>query len=234
MSITVLVVEDEADIRDLVCLHLKHAGMNALACTSAEQARAVLVSNPVDMAIVDWMLPGESGISLVRQWRQDARLKTLPILMLTARGREGDKIEGFDAGADDYLVKPFSPRELIARVQALRRRSGHDAEPTVMQFRELLVDVAAQRVAVAGSSLELSPTEYRLLLTFLKNRDRVLTRAVILDKVWSNEMSIDERTVDVHVRRLRRALRAAVKPGYDEMIETVRGGGYRMAAENER
>ncbi len=234
MSITVLVVEDEADIRDLVCLHLKHAGMNSLPCNSAEEARAALAGRPVDMAIVDWMLPGESGINLVREWRQHARLKSLPILMLTARGREGDKIEGFDAGADDYLVKPFSPRELIARLQALRRRSGHDAEPSVMQYRELVLDIAAQRVAVAGVSVELSPTEYRLLLAFLKNRDRVLTRAAILDKVWSNEMSIDERTVDVHVRRLRLALRAAAKPGYDEMIETVRGGGYRTAAEHER
>jgi two-component system, OmpR family, phosphate regulon response regulator PhoB len=233
MSITVLVVEDEADIRDLVCLHLKHAGLNALPCESAEQARSQLASHMVDMAIVDWMLPGDSGINLVRQWRQDARLKSLPILMLTARGREGDKIEGFDAGADDYLVKPFSPRELIARILALQRRSGHDAQPKRIQYRSLVLDINAQRVSVGGIVLELSPTEYRLLFMFLKNPDRVLTRAVILDKVWSNEFSIDERTVDVHVRRLRLALRAAAQPGYDEMIETVRGGGYRLAVEHD-
>jgi two-component system, OmpR family, phosphate regulon response regulator PhoB len=233
MSITVLVVEDEADIRDLVCLHLKHAGMNALACESAEHARSTLASSAVDMAIVDWMLPGDSGINLVRQWRQDPRLKSLPILMLTARGREGDKIEGFDAGADDYLVKPFSPRELVARILALQRRSGHDAQPKRIQYRKLVLDMDAQRVTIDGVTIELSPTEYRLLLTFLKNQDRVLTRAVILDKVWSNELSIDERTVDVHVRRLRVALRAAAQAGYDEMIETVRGGGYRLAVEDD-
>jgi two-component system, OmpR family, phosphate regulon response regulator PhoB len=226
MANTVLVVEDEPDIRELVCLQLKHAGMTALACDQVDKALHILSTETVDLAIIDWMLPGLSGIDLAKTIRANARLKQLPMLLLTARGREGDKLEGFAAGVDDFIVKPFSPRELIARVQALLRRSGHEPPAKLLQFQDLLIDPDSQRVSVKAQVLDLSPTEFRLLLTFLRNPERVLTRAAILDKVWHDEVSIDERTVDVHIRRLRLAL----KPyGYDHLVETVRGGGYRLA-----
>ncbi len=223
---TVLVVEDDIDIQELVCLHLRHSGMTALGCTSAERARQLLSSEAIDIAIVDWMLPGASGIEFAKDIRVNSKLKGLPLLMLTARGREGDKLEGFAAGADDFLVKPFSPRELVARVKALLRRSGHESEATVLRHQELCLDVGTQRVSIAGQAVDLSPTEYRLLMAFLRHPERVLTRSAILDKVWHNDASIDERTVDVHIRRLRLAL----KPhNHEHLIETVRGGGYRLA-----
>jgi two-component system, OmpR family, phosphate regulon response regulator PhoB len=228
MIITVLVVEDDSDIQELVCLHLKHSGMTALGCSSAEQARQLLSTEPIDMAILDWMLPGASGIELAKEIRANAKRKNLPLLLLTARGREGDKLEGFAAGADDFLVKPFSPRELVARVKSLLRRSGHESETTIFKHQTLQLDADAQRVSVDGKPVELSPTEYRLLLTFMRHPERVLTRPTILDKVWQDDASIDERTVDVHIRRLRLAL----KPhNYEHLIETVRGGGYRLALE---
>ncbi len=226
MAQTVLVVEDEPDILALVCLHLRHSGMDTLPCASVEQAQSALKTKTVDLAVIDWMLPGAPGIALARDMRSDPRLRHLPILMLTARDREGDKLEGFDAGVDDYLAKPFSPRELIARIQALLRRSGHEAPLRTMVFRDLILDAEAQRVSITGTPVVLSPTEYRLLLSFMQSPGRVLTRAGILDKVWHDDASIDERTVDVHIRRLRLALKPL---GYEFMIETVRGGGYRLA-----
>jgi two-component system, OmpR family, phosphate regulon response regulator PhoB len=226
MANTVLVVEDDTDIQELVCLHLRHAGMNALGCTSVEKARQLLSGQPIDIAIVDWMLPGASGIDLAKEIRGNPKLKGLPLLLLTARGREGDKLEGFAAGVDDFLVKPFSPRELVARVKSLLRRSGHESEATVLRHQELSLDADTRRVSIAGKAVELSPTEYRLLMTFLRHPERVLTRSAILDKVWHDDASIDERTVDVHIRRLRLAL----KPhNHEHLIETVRGGGYRLA-----
>jgi two-component system, OmpR family, phosphate regulon response regulator PhoB len=228
MANTVLVVEDDSDILELVCIHLRHSGLNALACSSVEKARQLLNTEPIDVAILDWMLPGASGIELAREIRAHPKNKGLPLLLLTARGREGDKLEGFAAGADDFLVKPFSPRELVARIKSLLRRSGHEAEATLLKHQTLLLDADAQRVSIDGKPVELSPTEYRLLLTFMRHPERVLTRPAILDKVWQDDASIDERTVDVHIRRLRLAL----KPhNYDHLIETVRGGGYRLALE---
>jgi two-component system, OmpR family, phosphate regulon response regulator PhoB len=186
----------------------------------------LLSNEPIDIAIVDWMLPGASGIDLAKEIRGNPKLKGLPLLLLTARGREGDKLEGFAAGVDDFLVKPFSPRELVARVKSLLRRSGHESEATVLRHQELSLDADTQRVSIAGKAVELSPTEYRLLMTFLRHPERVLTRSAILDKVWHDDASIDERTVDVHIRRLRLAL----KPhNHEHLIETVRGGGYRLA-----
>jgi two-component system, OmpR family, phosphate regulon response regulator PhoB len=226
MAKTVLVIEDDTDIQELVCLHLRHSGMNALGCPSVEKARELLNSNSIDVAIVDWMLPGSSGIELAKEIRANPRLKELPMLLLTARGREGDKLEGFAAGVDDFLVKPFSPRELVARIKSLLRRSGHEAEPTILKHQGLSLDTDSHRVTIEGKAVELSPTEFRLLLAFLRHPERVLTRSAILDKVWHDDASIDERTVDVHIRRLRLAL----KPhNHEHLIETVRGGGYRLA-----
>jgi two-component system, OmpR family, phosphate regulon response regulator PhoB len=228
MANTVLVVEDDIDIQELVCLHLRHSGMNTLGCVSVEKARQMLSTEPIDIAILDWMLPGASGIELAKEIRSHPKYKSLPLLLLTARGREGDKLEGFAAGVDDFLVKPFSPRELVARVKSLLRRSGHESEAAVLKHQKLLLDADAQRVSIDAKQVELSPTEYRLLLTFMRHPERVLTRSVILDKVWHDDASIDERTVDVHIRRLRLAL----KPHhYEYLIETVRGGGYRLALE---
>jgi two-component system, OmpR family, phosphate regulon response regulator PhoB len=228
MAQTVLVIEDDKDIQELVCLHLKHSGMTALGSASVENARHLLNTEPVDLAIVDWMLPGASGIELAKEIRTHPKLKGLPLLILTARGREGDKLEGFAAGADDFLVKPFSPRELVARVKSLLRRSGHQIAPPLLQYAALSLDPDSQRVSVQGQSLELSPTEFRLLLAFLRHPERVLTRSAIIDKVWHDDGSVDERTVDVHIRRLRLALRPH---NLEHLIETVRGGGYRLALE---
>ena len=226
MAHTVLVIEDDQDIQELVCLHLRHSGMNAIGCASVEKARQLLSTETIDVAIVDWMLPGASGVELAKEIRANAKLKALPLLLLTARGREGDKLEGFAAGVDDFLVKPFSPRELVARIKSLLRRSGHESEPTILKHAGLSLDTDSHRVTVDGKIVELSPTEFRLLLTFLRHPERVLTRSTILDKVWQDDASIDERTVDVHIRRLRLAL----KPhNHEHLIETVRGGGYRLA-----
>ena len=226
MANTVLVIEDDSDIQELVCLHLRHSGMNAIGCASVEKARQLLSTETIDVAIVDWMLPGASGVELAKEIRANAKLKALPLLLLTARGREGDKLEGFAAGVDDFLVKPFSPRELVARIKSLLRRSGHESEPTILKHAGLSLDTDSHRVTVDGKIVELSPTEFRLLLTFLRHPERVLTRSTILDKVWQDDASIDERTVDVHIRRLRLAL----KPhNHEHLIETVRGGGYRLA-----
>jgi two-component system, OmpR family, phosphate regulon response regulator PhoB len=200
--------------------------MNAIGCASVEKARQLLSTETIDVAIVDWMLPGASGVELAKEIRANAKLKALPLLLLTARGREGDKLEGFAAGVDDFLVKPFSPRELVARIKSLLRRSGHESEPTILKHQGLALDTDSHRVTVDGKIVELSPTEFRLLLTFLRHPERVLTRSTILDKVWQDDASIDERTVDVHIRRLRLAL----KPhNHEHLIETVRGGGYRLA-----
>ena len=226
MANTVLVIEDDSDIQELVCLHLRHSGMNAIGCASVEKARQLLSTETIDVAIVDWMLPGASGVELAKEIRANAKLKALPLLLLTARGREGDKLEGFAAGVDDFLVKPFSPRELVARIKSLLRRSGHESEPTILKHAGLSLDTDSHRVTVDGKIVELSPTEFKLLLTFLRHPERVLTRSTILDKVWQDDASIDERTVDVHIRRLRLAL----KPhNHEHLIETVRGGGYRLA-----
>lgn len=228
MANTVLVVEDDNDIQELVCIHLRHSGMNALGCSSVEKARQLLSTESIDIAILDWMLPGASGIELAKEIRAHPKLKSMPLLLLTARGREGDKLEGFAAGADDFLVKPFSPRELVARIKSLLRRSGHEPEAALLKHQDLSLDADSQRVNIRDQPVELSPTEYRLLLAFLRHPERVLTRSVILDKVWHDDASIDERTVDVHIRRLRLAL----KPhNYEHLIETVRGGGYRLALE---
>jgi two-component system phosphate regulon response regulator PhoB len=225
LSARILIVEDEPAIRELLGVNLRHAGYAPTAVDSAEAARKQLDNALPDLILLDWMLPGQSGIDFARALRADPRTKDVPILLLTARAQEGDKLQGFDVGADDYVTKPFSPRELLARVRALLRRASPEASEDPIEVGELRLEPATFRVFASGKLVSLSPTEFRLLQYFMKHADRVLSRAKLLDNVWGDHVYIEERTVDVHIRRLRLAL---APTGHDRLIETVRGGGYRF------
>ncbi len=225
MNARILVVEDEPAIRELLSINLRHAGYAVTEAETAEQARRHLDAGQPDLVLLDWMLPGQSGVDFAKQLRADPRTSALPIVMLTARAQEGDKLQGFDVGADDYVTKPFSPRELLARVRALLRRAVPETSEDPLEIAGLRLEPATFRVFADGTPLELSPTEFRLLHYFMKNPDRVLSRAKLLDNVWGDHVYIEERTVDVHIRRLRLALAPA---GHDRLVETVRGGGYRF------
>jgi len=221
----VLIVEDEPSIAELVSVNLRHNGFQPVWVEDGIAAQRELDAALPDVILLDWMLPGQSGLALARKWRGDARTKTIPILMLTARGDEPDKIAGLDAGADDYITKPFSTQELLARIRAvLRRRAPEQASETVT-IGELALDAATHRVTWRGRSLKVGPTEFKLLNYLMKHPERVHSRSQLLDKVWGDHVFIEERTVDVHVKRLREAL-----GGAGAMIETVRGAGYRLAA----
>ena len=221
----VLIVEDEPSIAELVSVNLRHNGFQPVWAEDGIAAQRELDAVLPDVILLDWMLPGQSGLALARKWRGDARTKTVPILMLTARGDEPDKIAGLDAGADDYITKPFSTQELLARIRAvLRRRAPEQASETVT-IGELALDAATHRVTWRGRSLKVGPTEFKLLNYLMKHPERVHSRSQLLDKVWGDHVFIEERTVDVHVKRLREALGSA-----GAMIETVRGAGYRLAA----
>ena len=225
MNPTILVVEDEPAIQALVAINLKHAGFLVVRAGSAEEGESAIRAALPDLVILDWMLAGQSGVALAKKLRADDRTRELPIIMLTARVHEEDKIQGLEAGADDYVTKPFSPKELVARVRAvLRRRSPHLAGETV-DIKGLLLNPATHRVAAADQPIELGPTEFRLLFFFMTHPERVYTRAQLLDEVWGDHVFIEERTVDVHIRRLRAALEPS---GHDDRVETVRGTGYRF------
>lgn len=225
MTPTILVVEDEPAIQELVAVNLKHAGFLVVRAGSAEEGDSTIRAALPDLVILDWMLPGQSGVSLAKKLRADERTREMPIIMLTARVHEEDKILGLEAGADDYITKPFSPKELVARVRAvLRRRSPHLAGEAI-EIGGLSLNPATHRVTSRGETVELGPTEFRLLFFFMAHPERVYTRAQLLDDVWGDHVFIEERTVDVHIRRLR----AALEPyGHHERIETVRGTGYRF------
>ncbi|MEO8410230.1 MAG: phosphate regulon transcriptional regulator PhoB [Propionivibrio sp.] len=227
MTPTILVVEDEPAIQELIVVNLKHAGFLVLRVDSAEEAASAIRSALPDLLILDWMLPGQSGVALAKKLRADERTRELPIIMLTARVHEEDKVQGLDAGADDYVTKPFSPKELVARVRAvLRRRAPHLAGELV-EVGDLALNPATHRVLAGGRAVELGPTEFRLLCFFMTHPERVYSRGQLLDEVWGDHVFIEERTVDVHIRRLRAALEPT---GHDERIETVRGTGYRFRA----
>ncbi len=223
-SYRILVVEDEEGIRELLRLTLEKQGHEVTAAPSVEAAEAFLQAGIPHLLILDWMLPGESGVAWCRSLRRRESLRTLPIILLTARGEEGDRVHGLESGADDYMAKPFSPRELVARVQALLRRSHGELMPSRLQVGDLHVDLRAHRVTVGDRPLSLGPTEFRLLRVFVSNPDRVYSREALLDLVWGRQAYVEERTVDVHIRRLRRSLETAE---YADIIETVRGEGYR-------
>ena len=226
MSATILVVEDEPAIQTLVAACLQNAGHQVVRADTAEDAiRRVNEILPA-VVLLDWMLPGMSGIQLARRLRGDERTHDLPIIMLTARGEEHDKIAGLDAGADDYLTKPFSPRELLARIKAVLRRRAPQMTSEIIEIEGLRVDPVTHRVSGNGEALDLGPTEFRLLHFFMTHAERVHTRAQLLDQVWGDHVFVEERTVDVHIRRLRAALESS---GHDRLIQTVRGTGYRFS-----
>ena len=223
MSVSVLVVEDEPQIQELVAVNLEHAGHRVRRAASAEEAEAAIRAALPDVVVLDWMLPGESGVSLARRLRGDARTKDLPILMLTARAMENDKISGLEAGADDYLTKPFSPRELNARIKAVLRRRAPQLSGDAVEVEGLRLDPATHRVSAGAERISLSPSEFKLLHFLLTHPGRIYSRAQLLDQVWGDHVYIEERTVDVHIRRLRKALEPT---GHDRLIDTVRGAGY--------
>lgn len=221
----ILVVEDEIAIAELIAINLKHAGFSVTLAASAEQAQVAVNHEMPDLVLLDWMLPGMSGVALARQWRSSARTKELPIIMLTARAEETDMVNGLDAGADDYLSKPFSTNELLARIRALLRRKVPEALDSAVTASILTLDPSTHRVTFGDQELKIGPTEFRLLHYFMTHPDRVHSRAQLLDRVWGDHVFIEERTVDVHVKRLREALSPAQ---CGQWIETVRGAGYRF------
>ena len=225
MTATILAVEDEPAILELIVLNLRHAGFRVIGAANAEEAEAIIQNELPDLIVLDWMLPKCSGLCLAKKLRSEERTRELPIIMLTARVHEVDKILGLEAGADDYVTKPFSPKELVARIRAvLRRRTPHLADEAV-EIGALTLNPATHRATAAGWPIELGPTEFRLLFFFMTHPERVYSRAQLLDEVWGDHVFIEERTVDVHIRRLRAALEPA---GCHNCIETVRGSGYRF------
>jgi two-component system phosphate regulon response regulator PhoB len=229
----VLVVEDESAIAELIAINLRHAGFEVSVVADADSAQAAVDRVLPELVLLDWMLPGGTGLQLARRWRSDARTRELPIIMLTARAEESDKITGLDAGADDYLTKPFSTKELLARIRAVLRRKAPEALDSAVEVSGLRLDPATRRVTrrMAGEQgeelreLKVGPTEFRLLHFLMTHPERVHSRAQLLDRVWGDHVFIEERTVDVHVKRLREALAPANCQG---LIETVRGAGYRL------
>lgn len=227
----VLVVEDESAIAELISINLRHAGYEVTIAGAADQAQLEVDRVLPDLVILDWMLPGQSGLALAKRWRGEARTRELPIIMLTARVEEGDKVAGLDAGADDYLTKPFSTHELLARMRAVLRRKAPEALDSAVEVDGLVLNPATRRVTRRGEAgaadrdVKVGPTEFRLLHFLMTHPERVHSRSQLLDRVWGDHVFIEERTVDVHVKRLREAL-SQVDAAH--LIETVRGAGYRM------
>ena len=227
MAATILVVEDEPAIQELIAYNLAQAGHAVLRASSAEQARALVRAALPDFILLDWMLPGIPGIELARWLKADKRTREVPLIMLTARVEEQDKLTGLETGADDYITKPFSPRELNARIKAVLRRRAPQAAGDAVEAQGLRIDPAGHRVTAGGDAVELGPTEFRLLHFFMTHAERVYSRTQLLDQVWGDHVFVEERTVDVHIRRLRKALEPS---GCDGLIQTVRGTGYRFSA----
>ena len=222
----ILIVEDERPIREMIAFGLRRAGFEVREAADGRSARSALADRRPDLMLVDWMLPDSSGLELTRAIKREKELRDLPIIMLTARAAEADKVAGLDGGADDYLTKPISPRELLARVNALLRRAGGSDAGEAVTIGALELDRAGHRVSVAGAPVALGPTEYRLLEFFMLHPDRVYSREQLLDRVWGGNVYVEERTIDVHIRRLRKALE---EHGCDQYIQTVRGAGYRCS-----
>lgn len=226
MSAKILIVEDEPAIQELLAFNVTQAGFQALHAEDAESAWRQIHSHLPDLILLDWMLPGTSGVALAKQLRADARAKDIPIIMLTARSEERDKVSGLESGADDYITKPFSPRELMARIRAVLRRNVPQIPDETLTAGGLELSLATHRVSAKGSTIELGPTEFRLLHFLMAHPERVHSRTQLLDQVWGTQTFVEERTVDVHIRRLRAALEL---DGMADMIQTVRGSGYRFS-----
>jgi len=223
---TILIVDDEAPIRDMLRVALEMADYRCLEAEDAQQAHAIIVDEKPNLILLDWMLPGTSGIELARRLKKDELTNTIPIIMLTAKGEEDNKIQGLEIGADDYITKPFSPRELVARLKAVLRRTETASLLGPIHAEGLCLDPVSHVVTINEQALQMGPTEYRLLEFFLTHQDRVYTRSQLLDHVWGGNVYVEERTVDVHIRRLRKALNI---DGHERLIQTVRGTGYRFS-----
>ncbi|WP_257387968.1 phosphate regulon transcriptional regulator PhoB [Tahibacter caeni] len=226
MQKRILIVEDETAIRDMVAFALRKAGMDPVHAADARIAQSAIAERVPDMILLDWMLPGMSGLEYARRLRKEELTREVPIIMLTARGEEGDRVNGLDAGVDDYVVKPFSARELIARIKAVMRRTHGDEGDGVVELGGLRIDGAAHRVYAGDQTVQIGPTEYRLLHFFMTHAERVYSRSQLLDQVWGGSVYVEERTVDVHIRRLRKTLEPYK---LENLVQTVRGAGYRFS-----
>jgi two-component system phosphate regulon response regulator PhoB len=220
-----MIVDDEPDIREVMRFALEEGGFHTLEAGHADEARKLLPEHP-DLVLLDWMLPGRSGLELAAQLKQSPKTRHMPIIMVSARGEEEDRVKGLDTGADDYITKPFSPREMVARVNAVLRRSRPDDINDQTEIGGLTIDNVSHRVSANGVAIDIAPTEYRLLHFFMTHADRAFSRSQLLDQVWGDQVYVEERTVDVHVRRLRKALE---KTGHESLLQTVRGVGYRFS-----
>ncbi len=223
---TILVVDDEPDIREVMRFALENAEFSVIEAGHADDARKLLTDECPDLILLDWMLPGRSGLELAQQLKQNPKTRGVPIIMISARGEEEDRVKGLDTGADDYIAKPFSPREMVARVRAVLRRTKPSEPADEIEIGGLRMDNISHRVSADGRAIDVAPTEYRLLHFFMTHADRAFSRSQLLDQVWGDQVYVEERTVDVHVRRLRKALE---KTGHDRLLQTVRGVGYRFS-----
>ncbi len=224
----ILIVEDEPAIREMVVMTLEMAGFESLQATTVSEAHQQVVDHRPDLILLDWMLPGDkSGIDFCRMLKNDELLSEIPVIMLTAKGEEDSKVQGLDAGADDYMTKPFSTRELISRIKAVLRRTNALSTDKVIEIGHLILDSKSQRITANGNIVDIGPTEYRLLAFFMSHTERAYTRAQLLDQVWGGNVYIEDRTIDVHIRRLRKLLQPY---GCDKFIQTVRGTGYRFSS----
>ncbi len=227
MQKDILVVEDEAPIREMVRFSVGHAGFDVREAADATEAYERIADRIPDLILLDWMLPGVSGIELARRLKKDELTRKIPLIMLTARGEETDRLKGFEIGADDYVTKPFSPRELTARIKAVLRRSSPEGDDDRIEVDGLVLDITGHRVKVQGNEIHMGPTEFRLLHFLMSNSERAFSRDQLLDRVWGVNVYVEDRTVDVYIRRLRKVLAPF---GYDRLIQTVRGLGYRLSA----
>lgn len=223
---TILIVDDEPDIREFIHFTLEEAEFQVLEAGHADEARKLIASACPDLLLLDWMLPGRSGLELAQQLKQNPKTRDLPVIMVSARGEEEDRVKGLNTGADDYITKPFSPRELVARINAVLRRAKSDEVADEVEIAGLRIDNLSHRISAGGRPIEIAPTEYRLLHFFMTHADRAFSRSQLLDQVWGDQVYVEERTVDVHVRRLRKALEPT---GHDRLLQTVRGVGYRFS-----
>ena len=230
---TILIVDDEAAIRDMLRVALEMANYRCLEAENAQDAHSLIIDEKPDLVLLDWMLPQTSGIELARRLKRDEVTAKIPIIMLTAKGEEDNKIHGLETGADDYITKPFSPRELVARLKAVLRRSISLRETEPLSVNGLSLDPSSHRVSINAQAIQLGPTEYRLLKFFLTHQERVYSRGQLLDHVWGGNVYVEERTVDVHIRRLRKALSQGGEglDGHQRYVQTVRGAGYRFSTQ---
>ena len=230
MPATILLVEDEPAIQELIAANLTRAGHHVLRAGDAETGQRIVRDALPDLILLDWMLPGMSGVEFAKRLRSEERTRSIPLIMLTARGEEQDKVAGLEAGADDYVTKPFSPRELVARIKAVLRRRAPETTEDAVEIGGLRLDPATHRLAADGNAVNLGPTEFRLLHFLMTHPERVHSRAQLLDQVWGDHVFVEERTVDVHIRRLRSALEPS---NHDGLVQTVRGSGYRFSTQQE-